>query len=82
MSSSAHQLGREGPEQMKASKATYTSNGWLLPEPRQGPKLGRELRCCSKGETDKEQRTPMEKAEEGREKVNKGVSISILPTES
>jgi len=30
----------------------------------------------------KEQRTPIGKAEEEKEKVNKGASISILPTES
>lgn len=55
MLSSARQLGREGPEQMKASKATCTRNGWLLPQASQGPKVEGS---CSEGETQPKSEKP------------------------
>lgn len=69
MLSSARQLGREGPEQMKASKAMCTSNAWLLPQASQGPKLGREVRCCSETETQPRAKDPNG---EGRGREGKG----------
>lgn len=56
--SSACQLGRESPEEMKANKAIYASIGWPFPQASQGPKLGREVRYCSKGETQPEIKGP------------------------
>lgn len=43
---------------MKASKAVHASNGWPVPQASQRPKLGREVRCCSKGETQPKSKGP------------------------
>lgn len=81
MLSSACRLGREGPEQMKASKVYQR---WVASHPGQlRTKAGQGSGVLQQGRSiAKEQRTPVGKEEEEREKVNKGVGISILSTKA